>query len=136
MRPIVRGPPRHGKRACTGDAPLTRAHDGAAAERLAADYLQKQGLRVLERNYRCRMGEIDLILADGATLVFAEVRFRASGAFGGAAASVTRTKQKKLLATAGHYLAGKPERACRFDVIVLDRLAPDAVEWIRDAFSA
>jgi putative endonuclease len=115
---------------------LTRAQDGAAAETLAAAYLERRGLRVLERNYRCRMGEIDLILADGASLVFAEVRYRSSGAFGGAAASVTRAKQRKLLAAAGHYLAGKPERPCRFDVIVLDRLAPDAVEWIRDAFSA
>ena len=115
---------------------MTRALDGAAAEALAATFLERQGLRVLERNYRCRMGEIDLILADGAALVFAEVRFRSSGAFGGAAASVTRAKQRKLLAAAGHYLAGKPERPCRFDVVVLDRLAPDAVEWIRDAFSA
>ncbi len=132
----MRGAARCSKRGAGGVGALTRGTDGAAAEDLAAAFLERKGLRVIARNYRCRMGEIDLVLADGATLVFAEVRFRSSSAFGGAAASVTRAKQRKLLAAAGHYLAGKPERPCRFDVIVLDRLAPEAVEWIRDAFSA
>ncbi|MCX7893045.1 MAG: YraN family protein [Burkholderiales bacterium] len=115
---------------------MKNAADGARAEDLAAAFLERQGLRVVARNYRCRLGEIDLVLADGPALVFAEVRYRSSAAFGGAAASVTRAKRERIVAAASHFLAGKPERPCRFDVVVLDRLAPDAVQWIRDAFAA
>lgn len=111
-----------------------RSADGAAAERIAEAFLLAQGLELVERNYRCRRGEIDLVLRHGATLVFVEVRLRRSGVFGGAAASVGSRKQARILAAARHYLAGKPETRCRFDVVALDRLAADAVEWIRDAF--
>ncbi len=107
---------------------------GAHAETLAADYLQRRGLRLLQRNYRCRLGEIDLILADGAVLVFVEVRLRRNAAFGGAAASVTAAKRQRILRAARHYLSGRPEPACRFDVVLLDALAADRIEWIRDAF--
>jgi putative endonuclease len=113
---------------------MRAARDGALAERLAADYLSAQGLTVVERNYRCRMGEVDLILHDRGTLVFAEVRLRSRADFGGAAGSITPSKQSRIVAAARHYLAGKPERPCRFDVLLLDRLAPDAIEWIKDAF--
>jgi putative endonuclease len=113
---------------------MTKADDGAAAERVAEAFLLARGLRVIERNYRCRGGEIDLIAADGAALVFVEVRLRRSGGFGGAAASVTRAKQGRILRAARHYLAGRPEVPCRFDAVLLDRLAPEGVEWIRDAF--
>jgi putative endonuclease len=109
---------------------------GDRAERIAAAYLQDQGLAVIESRYRCRWGEIDLILRDHDTLVFAEVRLRQSKAFGGAAASVDRRKQERIIATARHYLAGTPEIACRFDVILLERLDPPRIEWIRDAFSS
>jgi len=67
--------------------------DGKRAEALVADYLQARGLRLIERNYHCRLGEIDLILAHGPVLVFVEVRLRRSAEFGGAAASVTERKR-------------------------------------------
>ena len=107
---------------------------GKLAEALAADYLQHRGLRLIARNYSCRLGEIDLILADGPVLVFAEVRLRRKADFGGAAASVTATKRQRILRAARHYLPGKAEPACRFDVVLLDALAADHIEWIKDAF--
>jgi len=110
-----------------------KAH-GNLAEALVADYLQVRGLRLIERNYSCRMGEIDLILADGPTLVFAEVRLRRSAGFGGAAASITAGKRQRILRAARHYLSGRPEVPCRFDVLLLDALDPDRIEWIKDAF--
>ena len=111
------------------------SEDGKLAEDLAADYLAAQGLRLIARNYRCRFGEIDLIMQDGAATVFVEVRLRASQRFGGAAASVSAQKQQRLIATALHYLTGRRgEPICRFDVITLDRLEPSAINWIRDAF--
>jgi len=108
---------------------------GRPAEALAADYLQRRGLRLLARNYRCRLGEIDLILADGPVLVFAEVRLRRDSGYGGAAASITAVKRQRIIRAARHFLAGKPERPCRFDVLLFDELAPDRVEWIKDAFA-
>jgi putative endonuclease len=113
---------------------MSRAADGKSAEDLAATYLAARGLTLLERNYRCRMGEIDLILRDRDTLVFAEVRLRKHADFGGAAASITPSKQRRVLAAARYYLSGQMERPCRFDVIVLERLASDAIEWIKNAF--
>lgn len=111
------------------------SQDGKAAEDLAARYLTGQGLKLLARNYRCRFGEIDLILRDGRTLVFAEVRMRGNQRYGGAAASVTGQKQQRLIAAAQHYLAGERSAPiCRFDVIALDRLEPSHIEWIKDAF--
>jgi len=107
---------------------------GKLAEGLAADYLQLHGLRLLERNYSCRLGEIDLILADGPALVFAEVRLRRNRDYGGAAASITAAKRQRILRAARHYLSGRPERPCRFDVILLDALEPGRIEWIKDAF--
>ena len=108
--------------------------DGMRAEALAADYLQLRGLRLIEGNYSCRLGEIDLILADGPVLVFVEVRLRRDPDYGGAAASITAAKRQRILTAARHYLSGKPERACRFDVVLLDALAADRIEWIKDAF--
>jgi putative endonuclease len=107
---------------------------GNAAEALVADYLQRRGLRLLERNYSCRLGEIDLILADGPDLVFAEVRLRRNRDYGGAAGSITAAKRQRILGAARHYLSGKPERPCRFDVVLLDALDPGRIEWIKDAF--
>ena len=107
---------------------------GKLAEALVADYLQVRGLRLIARNYTCRLGEIDLILADGPALVFAEVRLRRSADYGGAAASVTAAKRQRILRAARHYLSGRPERPCRFDVILLDALDPERIEWIKDAF--
>ena len=108
---------------------------GSAAEDLAARHLERHGLAIVERNWRCRAGEIDLVARDGATLVFVEVRLRTSAAFGGAAASVDAPKQRRILQAARLYLAGRADVPCRCDVVVLDRLDPARVEWIRDAFS-
>lgn len=107
---------------------------GAAAEQRAADHLARRGLKLVERNYRCRGGEIDLIMQDGATLVFVEVRARAPSRFGGAAESITRTKQARVILAARHYLARHGlDAPCRFDVVLLDG---GECAWIRSAFEA
>lgn len=106
---------------------------GSDAEELAARHLARHGLKIVERNYRCRGGEIDLVCRDGATLVFVEVRLRSNRNFGGAAASITPAKQQRLIRAAGHYLAGKPMPVCRFDAVLLDG---QSIEWIRSAFDA
>lgn len=113
---------------------MLKTGSGQTAEDIAANWLQKQGLHLVARNFRCRAGEIDLILRDGVSLVFVEVRYRASQAFGGAAASIDAKKRHRILTAARYYLMDKPDQACRFDVIVLDRLDAAAVEWLRDAF--
>lgn len=111
---------------------------GARAEGRALAHLERHGLALVVRNYRCKGGEIDLIMreADG-TLIFVEVRQRASRTFGGAAASVTPAKQRRILLAAEHYLAAQAEQGgaprCRLDVVALE---PGRLEWIRDAFDA
>ena len=115
---------------------------GLSGEQAALDHLLKAGLTLVERNYNCRMGEIDLIMTDRSaltkTLVFIEVRYRNTQQFGGAAASVDTGKQKKLIRTAQHFL--KKHRQlnllpARFDVIALsgNPEQPDLC-WIRQAF--
>ena len=106
---------------------------GRHAEDLAAAYLQRHGLKLVARNYRCRFGEIDLIARDSKTLVFVEVRMRTSNDFGGAIASITAGKRKKLLRTARHYLAGNAHApACRFDALLVS--GPDhSIEWVKNA---
>lgn len=109
---------------------------GAQAEQLAAQFLQSHGLKLLQQNYRSRYGEIDLILQDGAMLVFAEVRLRSRGDFGGAAASINAAKQAKLVRTAQHYLATLSRiPPCRFDAVLFD--TPDCAhaEWVKNAFT-
>jgi len=107
---------------------------GAPAEDLAAAFLERQGLKVLERNYHCRFGEIDLVASTGAALVFVEVRARASEAYGGAAGSITAAKRRRIVAAARHYLARHPSsRACRFDVVLV-RGRDQQIEWLADAF--
>jgi putative endonuclease len=101
---------------------------------MAAAFLEKKGLRVIERNYRCRLGEIDLIAREGATTVFVEVRQRASSAFGGAAASITSTKRQRLLRAARHYLSRlRTLPQCRFDALLIEG-DPPRIEWVRNAF--
>lgn len=109
---------------------------GHDAENLAADYLARQGLRIVARNYRCRAGEIDLVCDDQGCTVFVEVRLRRHARFGGAAGSISAAKQRKLIVAAAHYLAGRRERPCRFDAVLLDRLDEACIEWVRDAFQA
>jgi putative endonuclease len=106
---------------------------GARAEDLCAELLRSYGMRVVERNWRCRHGEIDLIAEEGGTLVFAEVRMRSGASFGGAGESVTVAKRARLLAAARLYLMRRPQAACRFDVFLVEG-DPSRIEWIRDAF--
>ncbi|HJV11884.1 MAG TPA: YraN family protein, partial [Burkholderiales bacterium] len=94
--------------------------EGARAENLCADLLRAAGLRLIERNWRCRMGEIDLIAEERGMLVFAEVRMRTGPGFGGAGESVTAAKRARLIAAARLYLSRRPEVACRFDVFLVD----------------
>ncbi|MDO8413922.1 MAG: YraN family protein [Gallionellaceae bacterium] len=109
---------------------------GVQAEQLAAQFLQQRGLKLLQQNYRCRYGEIDLIMQDADTVVFAEVRLRKHSDFGGAAASINATKQGRLIRAAHHYLAGLAHLPpCRFDAVLLQALESNNIEWIRDAFS-
>jgi len=109
---------------------------GARAEELCAELMRGAGLRVLARNWRCRHGEIDLVAEEGGTLVFAEVRYRSGGRFGGAAESVTAAKQARLVAAARLYLMRRPDAECRFDVLLLDALEAGRIQWIRNAFGA
>lgn len=109
---------------------------GAAAEQAACRYLEQQGLVLLERNYRCRAGEVDLIMRDGDQLVFVEVRSRRNRRYGGPAESVTRAKQQRLSRAAAYYLLLHPDNApCRFDVIAILQ-QDNRLEWIKDAFPA
>jgi putative endonuclease len=132
---------------------------GAQAELFAARYLCQHGLKLIVQNYRCRFGEIDLIMQDGETLVFIEVRLRSSNKFGGAAASIDARKQRKLICTAQVYLSRLAYiPPCRFDAMLLKSpaspvqlatqqtilrdkdLLPEFqnsdIEWIKNAFSA
>ena len=106
-----------------------RAELGALGERLAAKYLEGKGYRILERNFRCRMGEIDLIALRGSDLVFTEGKLRKDASYGEAREFVTASKQRKLLMTAEYYLSARPwaqELQARFDVIEV--YAPQGTE--------
>ena len=112
---------------------------GDAGEALALAHLERQGLTLVQRNYRvaagprARGGEVDLILRErDGTLVFVEVRTRSSAAFGGAAASVSTSKQRRLVFAAQHFLRRySTPPPCRFDVVAIQR---EGVEWLRGAF--
>ncbi len=106
---------------------------GGRGEDAAVELLEGHGLRIVARNYRTRFGEIDLVARDGATLVFVEVRLRADGRFGGAAASVGAHKRSRLVSAARLYLSQTRSRLpCRFDVVAIEGGKP---EWLRAAFS-
>lgn len=117
--------------------PSTRALGNAAEDR-ALQHLQQAGLQLLERNYRTPGrggGEIDLVLrAPDGTLVFAEVRSRASTAYGGAGASIGAAKQRRIVFAARHYLARYASvPPCRFDAVLVQGAA---VQWLRGAFES
>jgi putative endonuclease len=117
-----------------------RRAQGARVEALARDFLQRHGLKPVAANANYRGGELDLVMRDGDTLVFVEVRYRRSAVFGGGAASIDANKRRKLVHAASQFLAAHREfsRApCRFDVIDASGAvdAPDFV-WLRDAFRA
>jgi len=106
---------------------------------MACDHLCRQGLKLQLRNYRCRSGEIDLIMRDGETLVFVEVRYRSHDRFGGAAASVDATKQHKLIRAAQTFLVEQRlnHAPCRFDVVtVTPHDGVMRVDWIPNAIEA
>lgn len=108
---------------------------GDEAEDLAMRHLERAGLRLVARNDASALGEIDLVMIDGSEWVFVEVRRRASAAFGGAAASVTPAKQRRIRLQAQHLLkrrfGDRPWPACRFDVCAID---DGRIHWLRDAF--
>jgi putative endonuclease len=118
-----------------------RQWSGRRAEDLAAEYLSAQGCEILERNYRRRLGELDLIAREGGVLVIAEVRTRAHARFGSAAASVDYRKQRRITRAAQQLLQQRAELAhlpVRFDVLVVSDLSgpQPRIEWIRHAFEA
>jgi putative endonuclease len=110
---------------------------GNRAENLALKYLRKRGLRLQERNFRCRYGEIDLVMWDAETLVFVEVRYRKNEDFGGALESVDSHKQAKLRRAAEFHLIQHKhtDTPCRFDILCLaGSLSGPAYNWIKNAF--
>lgn len=113
---------------------------GNKAETIALEYLQEQGLMLIEQNYLTKMGEVDIIMQDKLddTLVFVEVRYRKNSHFVSAVESVTRDKQRKLIRTANHYLQSHPEYqnfVCRFDVVGVESdLKYPIINWIKNAF--
>lgn len=112
-------------------------HTGRQGEDLAAAWLAEAGYRIIERNYRCLFGEIDIVAQDGDTLVFVEVKSRRSGAFGAPELAVGIEKQRKISRISLHYLAEKgwSHRPARYDVVAV-RLQPEGprIELIRNAF--
>ncbi len=108
---------------------------GDQFERRAEQFLLEQGLTLLVRNYQCKLGEIDLIMSTGSTLIFVEVRYRKNSCFGGAAASVTPAKQQRLRRTAHCYMQSKglneSRQSCRFDLVACEG---NQVHWIPNAF--
>ena len=121
-------------------AELNRRARGDAVEAAALAYLQRHGLQPLARNANSRGGELDLVMRDGAVVVFVEVRYRASQAFGGGVASVDAGKRRKLVRTAQLWLQRHPHlanAACRFDVVAASgNPASPQLDWLRDAFRA
>lgn len=112
----------------------SKIQQGSAAEALACRYLQARGLTVVDRNYVCRVGELDLIMQDGAYLVFVEVRSRHDNSHGTPAETVTKTKQRRIIRAANYYLQRHhADIPCRFDVIAITPNQTDP-EWIKDAF--
>lgn len=129
MEPVPSGADRSGN--------LSRQQTGAGYEQQARRLLEKAGLTFVAANARFRVGEIDLIMRDRQTWVFVEVRYRRNALFGGAAASVTRSKQQKLLRAAALWLRGRNSSLdtadCRFDVIAI---TGTQVDWLPNAFTA
>ncbi len=108
---------------------------GKVAENKACDFLQKNGLKLVKKNYHCRSGEIDLIMQDKQELVFVEVRYRAKNDYGSALDSIDQHKIKKLIAAASHYVSKHQlDQPMRFDVVGFD--ASFKPNWITHAFTA
>ena len=114
---------------------------GRRWERVAGEFLTRRGLTVIERGYRCRLGELDLVCREGAVLVVVEVKARSSGALVSGRDSIGHAKRRRLVPAARHYLMRHPiwqGRPLRFDVVAvsgIDTPEPE-LEWIRHAFDA
>ena len=116
---------------------LNRRNQGKAGEELAAQYLERNGLKILEHNFRFERGEIDLIAEEGEELVFVEVKARRSNAFGAPEEAVTEKKQEQVHAIAEGYLFihDIDDRPCRFDIVAIEYQNGTAeIRHIRDAF--
>lgn len=113
---------------------------GRIAEDIAAAHLARNGVRILARNVRCRSGEVDIVGLEHGTVVFVEVRLRSGVRFGGAAASITPAKQRRVILAARWWLSGNARRyathPCRFDAILFDTPNAERLDWIRAAFDA
>lgn len=106
---------------------------GEQSEQWASKYLLAQGLTEISRNYRCRYGELDLIMRDQQTLVIVEVRYRENDVYGGALESITARKQSRIITTTQHYLANHPYAGpIRFDVIAIS--GANNIQWVKNAF--
>ena len=114
----------------------SRQQSGRDAERQALAHLQQQGLRLLAQNWLCKRGELDLVMLDGDTVVFVEVRYRQHTQWGGALDSIDARKREKLILAAQYFLQSEARWAdspCRFDVVAIDSTAAD-LNWLRNAF--
>lgn len=113
---------------------------GKRAEQIAEQFLRQNGLTFRARNYRCKAGEVDLVMDDGNALVFVEVRLRGNRHFGQAAESVTWRKQQKVIKASQHYLLRHKlmdKKSCRFDIVALTSLDNiDDIQWLQNAFAA
>lgn len=112
---------------------------GQAAEQQALDYLQEQGLTLLQRNWMCKGGELDLVMVDGDTVVFVEVRYRRHAQWGGALESIDARKRSRLILAAQQFLQTESlwqDSPCRFDVVALEGNARlgQPVQWLTNAF--
>ena len=124
---------------------LTTREQGEYTENLACQYLEQKGFKLIEKNFNCKVGEIDLIMRDDDSLVFVEVRYRKSNHFGSAAESITANKQSKLIKTASLYLQRHDKLnkyPARFDVVsITGPIKSENIEnidfnWIKNAFGA
>lgn len=118
-----------------------RSSIGRYWEAFAAEHLVAHGLRILERGYRCRLGELDIVCRDASTLVVVEVRARAGNAYVKAVESVNHPKRRRILCATRHFLMRHPEwheKPVRFDVIAIDAADTDSpvLSWVRNAFEA
>ena len=119
---------------------MNRPQEGLRWERVAESFLRQRGLKLLDRNYRCRLGELDLVMQHGGQLVFVEVRYRKSDRCGEGVETIGPAKRRRISSAAAHYLSRNRRRAvqaCRFDVVSIGG-ADDAVrvQWVRNAFES
>jgi len=124
---------------CSKTLASTKAAKGRRAEVAALKFLQREGLHLVDRNFRCRLGEVDLVMLDHGCLTFIEVRYRSETSFTSAALSVNGQKQTRIALTAEFFLCRHPalsDHPVRFDVVAFDggETGPSRIQWIRDAF--